>query len=1349
MLSKHVWVVSSALVAGSFAAFSPRASAQVQVFDSLGYDEGVVVQDGMPEMPQPDGAPGAPNAKAKPTPRQEKLSKLEYDRRPSTILKVWSTPPKPPGAKDETSATTSGPPPASESIGAPPASEAAPTSVIVAGATPVSATSSASTPAVVLVPAVRAGTTSVAVTATVAAGATSASSQPGVAASTTAPAPADPSGASGAPDVASSAGATDADAAEKQRLAAEKAAAEAARKTAEAKAIEAECAALQRNVTLGDWPAVKGYLATLTKEEATAAYARILESLQKGPSQRPNVPPQGNAFVEKNRFEASDVLGLALAAPLQAGDVDKKQLAVLGQILRQSLDAGAQLDVFLVLARVPLGAPDSPIDARKLARVLAAANELVAIGEFLPSADEAEQKNDREGLNLLSRHYLAQNDKDKKLEWLEKAWRVTQAALAAGEVSEEEKDEALRRAVDVAPRIQKELGQKWLDESFTSRPERGMEILAAIGTSASTSLAAQPMSADLRLKWLQLQSTATKALLAAAPERADEWKATLSLLAGNWLKEALFSYQWDTSTSMNPSRQRDRYGNFYYWDPSNYQRGNMPTPIKVGEVLEARPDDGWLAHVEVSLRPKFDQAFAQLFLKVGEETRAFPYIESLAAAHPKPAKELVDEFLRVWSKNHNPNDQNANRNQYVYFYGFEERANGIPLTRSKQERNLAELGGWIERLRKLPVEVDQNLLMGAFVSSHSQAEVFRLETIEDVFGPVAKLEPATLGALVQSMRANLLTVWRDPAVQDQKKTKRKQKDIEAEVVRGYQLAQATVEKALADHAGSWELLLAKAELLHDENNFRWELSKDPEFSARRAQAFELFHGAADAYAKALETLDREKETTQVYDAWFYAALGASDLAAITHEQTLAPAEIPLIHAAIEGLAGERAKRHMDMFASALFTRMSSAKPAVKFRYVREGLAITGDHELAREAKDVFDYYKDLVTEIQLAATIDGTDRVGSTTPFGLRVDLVHTTEIERESGGFSKYLQNQNSGAFSFNYGRPTEDYREKFEEATRAALTEHFEVLSITFSDPAVKSKPTDKFGWRTTPYAYVLLKPRGPEVDRVPSLRLDLDFLDTSGYAVLPIESPTLVIDASKAEERPFERVKLVQTLDERQAKDGKLLLEIKATSIGIAPPFESLVELAPSGFEVAKREDPGPSVVKFDDEGDDRQIVCERLWTLTLKAKEGAPRPDAFTFAKPKVDLASNEHFRYVDADLASVGDTIALEREYEKPSRSWMWWGPLALLALGAGFVVARKQRKPKSETTARFRVPDEVTPFTVIGLLRDIERNDGLAPDVRAELAGEIGRLEQHYFAEPDPKEPDLEQIARSWASRAR
>jgi hypothetical protein len=94
-------------------------------------------------------------------------------------------------------------------------------------------------------------------------------------------------------------------------------------------------------------------------------------------------------------------------------------------------------------------------------------------------------------------------------------------------------------------------------------------------------------------------------------------------------------------------------------------------------------------------------------------------------------------------------------------------------------------------------------------------------------------------------------------------------------------------------------------------------------------------------------------------------------------------------------------------------------------------------------------------------------------------------------------------------------------------------------------------------------------------------------------------------------------------------------------------------------------------------------------------------------------------------------------------------PIGLLVAGAGVWFFRRRTTRTVQADERFRVPEDLNPFTVIGLLRDIERRDGLSTAARTELAGEITRLERHYFAEPDASEPDLAGIARNWVGRAR
>ena len=64
------------------------------------------------------------------------------------------------------------------------------------------------------------------------------------------------------------------------------------------------------------------------------------------------------------------------------------------------------------------------------------------------------------------------------------------------------------------------------------------------------------------------------------------------------------------------------------------------------------------------------------------------------------------------------------------------------------------------------------------------------------------------------------------------------------------------------------------------------------------------------------------------------------------------------------------------------------------------------------------------------------------------------------------------------------------------------------------------------------------------------------------------------------------------------------------------------------------------------------------------------------------------------------------------------------------------------------MPNQVTPFSVLGLLRQIERTNGLAPPQMQELAGSIDRIERQFFAESDGESIDLRHVAETWIRRA-
>jgi hypothetical protein len=1072
------------------------------------------------------------------------------------------------------------------------------------------------------------------------------------------------------------------------------------------------------------------------------------------------MPPNPQQFMmEKHVVSNQDILALARAAPQ---GLDDKRVNGLGRILRMALDSGNVIEDFLsrLAAALKLPPREAPLTGRQAAKLLIAADCTIEAGEFLPAPEKAEADNDREALNLLACHYLALHTREKKTVHLEQAWKVTQAALAAGKIERAQKEEAIRRAVELTSKLREALGRTWLEESFTNRPERGMEIIAAIGAESTRGLMTHAFDADFRLKSLTLQKLAVEALLRKAPRLGKDWAKSLALLADAWLREAEFSYHYDYSTSLGPRMHYDPFGNLFYsnYDPFSpemmaRQRG-LPLAVKVGDVVRERPGDAWLAYVDEGIKPKFATVFVKLYLKVNEEDEAFPYIERLAKTNPRQARELAEEFVRVWTKNHDPNSQQLRRSRFFYVYGFDNRAEGIPLTRSKQERNLVELSGWIKKLRALPIgEIDEKLLTKAFTACHSTAEVYRLDAIEKVFGSFDALKPMTLAELIQQMRGNLIGVWRQPAEQEKNKTKRREKDIRAEVLRGYEVARAVIDRGLARHPDHWALVLARATMMHDENNYRQEIERSAEFAPRRQQAFAEFRRAAALYAAAVPALEQNDETTQVFDFWYCAGLGDCDPEHIT-EETLADLRQPkLIRAALQSIPGEAGERHLGKFANALFTRLNQVKPSIKFRYLKAGFEIVGDHPQAYDARKVFDYYKDLVTEITLEAKVDGSDVIGHGRPFGVFVNIRHTREIERESGGFGRYLQNQNnSGYYYYNFGRPLENYRDKFQDAAKQALQEHFEVLSVTFQDEKVNSKATTEYGWRVTPYAYLLLKARGPKVDKVPPLRLDLDFMDTSGYVVLPVESPTVPVDATPARGtvRPFEKLQVTQTLDERQAREGKLILEIKAVARGLVPDLDQLLTLDHAGFQVEKVDDQGVSVSKFDPDSEATLIDSERTWLVAFHAAEGQTKPPArFRFASSKVDGAEMTYQRYVDADLAKAGPEISLEERYEQPRYAWLWWTGGGLLLLAFVAVAVKKLRSgPRRAVSQRFKMPDPVTPFTVLGLLREIQHQNGLPPPQMQELAGSIDRIERHYFAETNGETIDLHQMAETWIQRA-
>lgn len=1094
-----------------------------------------------------------------------------------------------------------------------------------------------------------------------------------------------------------------------------------------------------RDLALGAWDRVKTGFASLPKEGAGKAYAHLLNTLMMPhqPQDRGG-PPE---LAEQNLLLIADVLGLADAAPTE---LEEAWIPKLAEFLKRATSKGEApegLRASLRAGTARLGGKD-PQRRETTARLLLLAGRLEDGLEFLPP----ETATRPESLNLRARYHQAAGE-------LPKAWAATQAVLATPDAPPAAAEEALSRALELVPGLAKNLGRSWLEESFTTQAGRGIRILGSIGALASEKRV-QPDAAG-RLARLELISLAVDALLRAAPERATEWKGTLTLLALNWMREAEISRSRTESSGFQQMRpQFDRFGNVFYNDhmmmmQQQQQGGRQLAAIAIGRLIELRPSAAWTERVDASLRPRLETVTAQLHIAEGGEAAAFAAIEAVSKSRPKEARDLAHEFLQGWMRSHDPNQDRRRTNRFMYAYGYNPQAEGIPLTRSKQVRNLTELSEWIRRLRGLKLgDLDEQVLSSAFTTAHSTAEVFRLEDLESVFGELGTLKPATLAELSHTMRRNLATVWRQAEVQ--KATKRKDAEIQAEVLRGYATASRVLDHALAAHPDQWALLLAKAATVFDENTYRQELAKDGAFSERRGSAFELFKAAAERYAAALPSLAEKDESSSPYEYWFYASLGATEPSGLKHGASADARQHALIREAIRALGDAAAERHLARFANSLWSRIQNIAPEMKHAYLKGGLAVTGDHALARDAKKLLAYYSDLVTEIKLVARLDGPAVVGHGGPFGLFVELRHTKEIERESGGFAKYLQNQ-GGGFYYNFGRPPVNYRERFEETAREALKGRFDVISVTFHSDKVVSRGTSEEGWRLTPYAYLLLRPKGPEVDAVPSLRLDLDFMDTSGFAVLPIESPRIPIDAAPmaGESGPVSGLKITQTLDDRKAAAGAWTLEIRASALGLVPTLDKLLDLRLAPLTIAKTEDPGVSVVEIESGGTALAARTERTWTLELKAAApGAAAGGTFRFGKARLEGAEMTYQRYEDADLKPVPAEFPLGGAAPATRTAWLVSG-LVVLALAVPFVLLLRRRGREDVPVPAYAVPSDPDAVSVLRLLRRMRDEGRMKAELRVPLETSIHEVEHAYFA-PDKgaSKPDLRRVAERWVLEA-
>src|SRR5262249_43693488 len=151
------------------------------------------------------------------------------------------------------------------------------------------------------------------------------------------------------------------------------------------------------------------------------------------------------------------------------------------------------------------------------------------------------------------------------------------------------------------------------------------------------------------------------------------------------------------------------------------------------------------------------------------------------------------------------------------------------------------------------------------------------------------------------------------------------------------------------------------------------------------------------------------------------------------------------------------------------------------------------------------------------------------------------------------------------------------------------------------------------------------------------------------------------------------------------------------------------------------------------------------VTLKAKDGNLAAGTFRFAAAKVEGAELTYQRYHDADMAAAGPEVSLEQTYGSASRMWIWWViAIVALVIAAAIVAIVFLRKQAPVRQAKWQLPAEFNPFTVLGLLKNIEKNNGFDKTQKEELSRSIALVERRFFAAAPEGEPDLRRLAEDW-----
>jgi len=1118
----------------------------------------------------------------------------------------------------------------------------------------------------------------------------------------------------------------------------------------------------------GDWAGLGAFLKRLPTNQVSQVFLHVVQGISQVPREgQQEMFQMMNGMPERPPTEiylrASDVIGLADAKPSELDDADINALRGLLSKIREGGLSMTGLADKLKAGTVRLGG-DDPKRRLKAAQLLLAAGLTSEAISLLPENSRSSGTNDLVFREIRVQSLQATPPGPQRADDLSRAWALNLGILADTATDAAAHSAALERQLELLAEIPQPEAEEWLRSVLKGVSGDALAVISSVGGKVSSrAISGSPES---RRADLVQQQRIVSMMLRSQSTGANPWTEVIELLTVGWLREAEL-----TRIRHRPKKARwqmfDPYGNRIYNgdedDPMMMHRmGNQTQAIPLESLMPTIPSEPCIALLSPGVQAKTRTVLADLLVKADDDAGALGQIEALQRIDPAAAGASAANFLIAWAKSHDPNPpppQNAM--PYAQYQGTPQ-PQGIALTRSRQVRNLRDLSVAMARLRKVVPRLDPANVARAFVVAHGTAEVFRAEDILAVIGAPEDHRPADLLPVFDAMRMRLGAPWRNPKTQQDARTRRTREEVEAQVQRGYSELTDLLARLQTGHPGDPDITALRAAVLFDKAEFDYGQKVDLKtYSTQRDLAFGLFAKAAALKSGRAQADGSYESAATVLLQWFNAALGASDLSYLTRQTEADPTQLDRIRSAL--LASPQSARDgvLESFGAGINRSLETLKPELKPRYLRAAMKVLGDHPSAGEVRRLVRHHEDLLGEVLLDVRIDGPAEVGHGEPFGLMIALRYTDALGREGGNFSKYLQNQQQGGFYPNpFGMPPVNYRDDFEKHLKTTWDKGFEILSVTFNEPDSERRTFGRSGWWEMPYAYVVAKAKDASVDRLPSLRLDLDFMDRLGPVILPIQSQVQLIDARSAKVPPRSLAggEVLQVLDDRTAANsGELGLEIKVTGRGLQPDIASLLDLSFPGFRVDRKSGTPASVLRLETTENSVEPVTEQSLVLSLKPDPASVAPSVFRFAPVRQQGLTNVLKRYVDADLVEAAPEVSLPVLREAiPLRRFGWPALAVLIAVFGGILIWQflRSRAIRTPVIDRHPVPKNLSPFSLVQYLKRIADDPGLdlSPELRGRLSEDLRSLQIRHFAPSDSPVAEaaievsrLEDVARNWS----